>query len=151
MCFPTASACRSPGRERGLKYFQRTLHRPAGRTAPWQRAGINWSSPAFPSSGPQQCAEIISGQSPQSKLQKQMDPLGVGGPLCGKEVHSNFRSYSSAAISTTRQEPPLCTSAPVTGVSNSSRESMIAAKLMHTDSAMLNLMVLTVALDSRFR
>ena len=46
---------------------------------------------------------------------------------CG---HVNLRSYSSAAIRTTRQEPALCTSAPVVGVSNSSSESAIAAALM---------------------
>ena len=63
----------------------------------------------------------------------------------------NFLSYSSAAISTTKQEPALCTSAPVTGVSSSNRERTIATKLMHIDRVMLNLMVFTVALDSRFR
>lgn len=73
-----------------------------------------------------------------------------------KNVHKrrnyvNFLSYSSAAISTTKQEPALCTSAPVTGVSSSNRERTIATKLMHIDRVMLNLMVFTVALDSRFR
>ena len=65
--------------------------------------------------------------------------------------YSNFLSYSSAAINTTKQEPALCTSAPVTGVSSSNRESTIATKLMHMDRVMLNLMVFTVALESRFR
>ena len=52
----------------------------------------------------------------------------------GYTVHSNFLSYSSAAISTTKQEPALCTSAPVVGVNTSMSDSTIATKLMHIDS-----------------
>lgn len=58
---------------------------------------------------------------------------------------------SSAAISITKQEPALCTSAPVAGVSTFRRDSAIATKLMHIDRVMLTLIVLTVALDSRFK
>lgn len=65
--------------------------------------------------------------------------------------YSNFLSYSSAAISTTKQEPALCTRAPVVGFSTPRTDRVTARKLMHMDSEMLNLMVLTVALDSRFR
>ena len=74
--------------------------------------------------------------------------------VAGVSLHqnySNFLSYSSAAIRTTKQEPALCTSAPVTGVSSSNRESTIATKLMHIDRVILNLIVFIVALDSRFR
>ena len=62
-------------------------------------------------------------------------PLNAGMIL--RDDQSNFLSYSSAAISTTKQDPALCTSAPVTGVSISRR--------------MLNFIVFTVALDSLFR
>ena len=65
--------------------------------------------------------------------------------------YSNFRSYSTAAMSTTRQEPALCTRAPVVGVRTSSRDSAMARKLMAMDRAMLHRMVFTVALDSRLR
>ena len=34
-------------------------------------------------------------------------PLALGGSLCTTGVHSNFRSYSSAAMRTTKQEPAL--------------------------------------------
>ena len=68
-----------------------------------------------------------------------------------KEGHSNFRSYSSAAMSTTKQEPALCTKAPVVGLSSPNREQTMAAALMHMERAMLSLMVLTVAFESRFR
>ena len=40
-----------------------------------------------------------------------------------------FGRKAGAAISTTKQEPALCTSAPVVGVSTSMRDSTIAAKL----------------------
>lgn len=66
-------------------------------------------------------------------------------------TYSNFRSYSSAAISTTKQEPALCTKAPVVGLSRPRTDSVTAKKLIHMDSVILALMVLTVALDSRFR
>lgn len=60
------------------------------------------------------------------------------------------RAYNPA-ISTTRHDPALCTNAPVVGVNNPSTEHVTAAKLMDMESAMLNLMVFTVALDKRFK
>ena len=60
--------------------------------------------------------------------------------------HSNFRSYSNAAISTTKHDPALCTKAPVVGFSLPRTESVTARKLMHMESVMLSLMVLIVAL-----
>ena len=52
-------------------------------------------------------------------------------------------------MSTTKQEPALCTKAPVVGVSSCRRESTIAAKLIARDRLMLNRMVLAAALASR--
>ena len=66
-------------------------------------------------------------------------------------TYSNFLSYSRAAIRTTKQEPALCTNAPVVGFSTPMTDKVTASRLMHIDSPILNLMVLTVALDSCFR
>lgn len=71
--------------------------------------------------------------------------------LCRCRIYSNFLSYSRAAIRTTKQEPALCTSAPVVGFKTPLTDSATARRLMHMDRPILNLMVLTVALDSRFR
>ena len=45
----------------------------------------------------------------------------------------------------------MCTSAPVVGVNTSMSDSTIATKLIHIDRVMLALIVLTVALESRFK
>lgn len=66
-------------------------------------------------------------------------------------VYSNFLSYKSAAINTTRQEPQLCTNAPVVGVSSPKSDSVIATKLIKRDSEILNLIVFTQAFDNRFK
>ncbi len=65
--------------------------------------------------------------------------------LCISMIYSNFRSYKSAAINTTRQEPQLCTNAPVVGVSNPKSDNAIATKLMQSDKEILNLIVFIVA------
>lgn len=75
----------------------------------------------------------------------------IYGEACDDSAHSNFRSYSSAAIRTTKQDPALCTSAPVVGVSSPSTERVTATKLMHMDSVMLVRIVFTVAFERRFR
>ena len=66
-------------------------------------------------------------------------------------LYLNFLSYNNAATRTTKQEPALCTSAPVVGFKTPLTERKTATKLMTIDSVMLALMVFTVALDSRFR
>ena len=71
--------------------------------------------------------------------------------LCISIIYSNFRSYKSAATSTTRQEPQLCTNAPVVGVSNPKSDNAIATKLMQSDKEILNLIVLTQELDNHFK
>lgn len=77
--------------------------------------------------------------------------LWDGHTLIGRRCYSSFLSYRRAAISTTRHEPALWTSAPVVGVNMPATERNTAAKLMHIDKVMLNLIVLTVAFASRFR
>ena len=54
-------------------------------------------------------------------------------------------------MSTTKQDPALCTKAPVVGVNNSMIERITAATLMHIDKVILNLIVVTVALDNFFK
>lgn len=56
-------------------------------------------------------------------------------------AYSNLRSYKSAAMSTTKQEPALCTKAPVVGVNNPRTDKVTAIKLIHIDKAILNLIV----------
>ena len=51
----------------------------------------------------------------------------------------------------TRQEPALCTSAPTVGVKSPKTESVTATKLMHIESVMVHLIVLTVAFASFLR
>jgi len=72
-------------------------------------------------------------------------------PLYYLLCYSNFLSYKSAAINTTKQEPALWTSAPVVGVSMPKTESVTAIILIHIDKVILNLIVLTVAFENRFR
>lgn len=49
---------------------------------------------------------------------------------------------------TTKQDPTLCTNAPVVGVKTSSNERIIAIQLMTIDKAILNFIVLIVASDN---
>ena len=65
--------------------------------------------------------------------------------------YSSFLSYSNAAIKTTKQEPALCTGAPVVGLSIPITDRVTAIILIHIDKPMLNLIVLTVALDTLFK
>lgn len=57
----------------------------------------------------------------------------------------NLRSYRSAAISTTKIEPVLCTIAPVLGVSKPREDKIIATRLIVIDREMLNFIVFSVA------
>ena len=78
-------------------------------------------------------------------------PNAAATPLYFSAFSTNFLSYSSAALSTTRTEPTLWTIAPVIGVSRPSEESRIATALIVIESEMLNFIVRIVAFASTHR
>lgn len=54
-------------------------------------------------------------------------------------------------MSTTKQEPALCTSAPVVGFRTPSTDRVTAMKFMHMEIVIAVLMVFLAATDKRFR